>query len=115
MSFLLRKVKPLHSGHLLIADTFLAPDGVRSREVSLYHQINVFLNFFMREGKVGEKVKLILALRVRTSMVRAKANYKNAYCHLNSGLCGLSVPGEPRTYRTMRRNSGNTYSIFTEV
>ena len=31
-----KKVKPLYSGHLAIADTFLGPDGVRYIEVSLY-------------------------------------------------------------------------------
>ena len=32
-----KKVKPLYSGHLLIADTFLCPDGVCCREVLLYY------------------------------------------------------------------------------
>ena len=30
------KFESLYSGHLFIADTFLGPDGVRHREVSLY-------------------------------------------------------------------------------
>ena len=30
-----KKVKPRYSGHLLKADTFLGPDGVHYREVSL--------------------------------------------------------------------------------
>ena len=36
-------MKPLHSGHLPIADTFLGPDGVRCREVSLYSPLSVVL------------------------------------------------------------------------
>ena len=48
--------KPLYGGDLFIADTFLGPDGVRYREVSLYLSLkevpllaiftrNIFSNF----------------------------------------------------------------------